>query len=65
MKNLSMKNLKKKTNTLYRYNQLSGIDLSDTNVGETDPTNTMITILTTVSGQIHFSHRNNAVNLRV
>ena len=65
MKNLSMKNLKKKTNTLYRYNQLSGIDLSEANVGETDPTNTMITILTTVSGQTHFSHRNNAVNLRV
>jgi hypothetical protein len=65
MKNLPMKNLIKKTNTLYRYNHLSGINLSETIVGETDPTNTMITILTTVSGQTHFSQRNKAVNLRV
>jgi hypothetical protein len=63
MKNLSMKNFKKKTNTLYRYNHLSGDGQSETTVG--DPTNTTITILTTVSAQTHLSHRQNGVKLWV
>ena len=65
MKNLPVKNFKKKTNTLYRYNHLSGINQSDTTVGETDPTNTTITVLTTVSGQTHLSHKHSPLKLRV
>ncbi|GAA4090884.1 hypothetical protein GCM10022392_10770 [Mucilaginibacter panaciglaebae] len=53
MKNLPVKKFKKKTNTLYRYNRLSGINQSDTTVGETDPTNTTITVLTTT----HLLHK--------
>ena len=47
MKNSPIKNFKKKTNKLYSYNRLSLVDQSDPTGG--DPTNTTITILTTVS----------------
>jgi hypothetical protein len=63
MKNLPVKNFKKKTNTLYSYNRLSGDNLSETTIGETDPTNTTITILTTASGQTHFSPKQNLAKL--
>ncbi len=65
MKNLTVKNFTKKTNKLYRYNNLSELNQSDTTVGETDPTNTTITVLTTVSGQTHLNNQQNAVKLRV
>jgi len=63
MKNLPVTNFKKKTNTLYSYNRLSGDNLSETTVG--DPTNTTITILTTVSAQTHLSNMQNAVKFRI
>ena len=63
MKNLPVRNFKKKTNTLYSYNHLSGDNQSDTTVG--DPTNTTITILTTVSAQTHLSNMQNAVKFRI
>ena len=63
MKNLPLRNFKKKTNTLYSYNHLSGDNQSDTTVG--DPTNTTITILTTVSAQTHLSNMQNAVKFRI
>ena len=46
MKQLSVKNLKKRTNTLFKYG--SGIKCagSDTDTGN-DPTNTTVTVLTT------------------
>jgi hypothetical protein len=47
MKNSPTKNFKKKTNKLYSYNGLSLVNQSDPTGG--DPTNTTITILTTVS----------------
>jgi hypothetical protein len=65
MKNLPVKNFKKKTNTLYRYNHLSGVNQLETTVGETDPTNTTITILTTASGQPHFSQRQSPLKLLI
>jgi len=65
MKNLPMKNFKKKTSTLYRYNHLSGVSQSENTVGETDPTNTTITILTTASGQPRFSQRQSPIKLRI
>ena len=65
MKNLPIKNFKKKTNTLYRYNHLSESSQLGTTGGETDPTNTTITVLTTISGQTHLSNRQNGVKLWV
>lgn len=54
MKNLPEKNFKKKTIKLYSFNNyLSGGNPTDTIIG--DPTNTTITVLTTVSGQIQLS----------
>jgi hypothetical protein len=47
MKNLPASNFKKKTSKLYRYQVGIIAGQSDTTVG--DPTNTTITILTTVS----------------
>lgn len=52
----AMKKLKKKTTTLYRFGR-QGAGRGTTTAGETDPTNTTITVLTTVSGQTHFAHR--------
>ncbi|MGF7079740.1 hypothetical protein ABIB50_002084 [Mucilaginibacter sp. UYCu711] len=55
MKHVQVKNFKRKTNTIHSYRGLSnGYDTQPT-VGETDPTNTVITILTTVSGQTHLA----------
>jgi len=69
MKNLLSKNFKKKTNKIYSYNQLamSGSDTTDTIIG--DPTNTTITVLTTVSGQGSFrkslkGNENQGINYR-
>lgn len=59
MKNLPINNFKKKTNILFRYNTLTPAEHSEANTGETDPTNTTITVLTTVSGQVHFSRIQN------
>jgi hypothetical protein len=47
MKNLPVSNFKKKTSKLFRYHGGVIAGQSDTTVG--DPTNTTITILTTVS----------------
>ncbi|MEB0261810.1 hypothetical protein [Mucilaginibacter sp. 10I4] len=63
MKNLPIKNFKKKTNKRYSFNNLSGVSSTETTVG--DPTNTVITILTTVSGQTHLTNRHTAVKFRV
>jgi hypothetical protein len=63
MKNLLMKNFKKKTNKVYSYDQLTGPNPTDTIIG--DPTNTTITVLTTVSGQTHLGNRPKAVKLRM
>jgi len=65
MKNLLSKNFKKKTNKIYSYNQLvmSGSDTTDTIIG--DPTNTTITVLTTVSGQVHLGNHSKATKIRV
>ena len=63
MKNLSVKNFKKKTNKRYSFNHLSGVSSTETTVG--DPTNTVITILTTVSGQTYLTNRPTAVKFRV
>jgi uncharacterized protein YgiB involved in biofilm formation len=49
MKNHLEKNLKKKTNTVFEFASGSQFGNSETTKGETDPTNTTITILTTVS----------------
>ncbi|WP_295769279.1 hypothetical protein [uncultured Mucilaginibacter sp.] len=52
MKNPNAKLFRKKTSRLYRFNPLSDTNGFETTVG--DPTNTTITILTTVSHQSHF-----------
>ncbi|MES2060449.1 MAG: hypothetical protein V4456_00915 [Bacteroidota bacterium] len=67
MKNLIVKNFKKKTNKLYSFNHLSGINSTDTPTDTIigDPTNTTITVLTTVSGPTHFNSRQNGDKLRV
>jgi len=59
MKNLLMK----KTNKIYSYNQLAGSGPADTIIG--DPTNTTITVLTTVSGPARLGNRGKAVKLRI
>ena len=64
MKNLLMKNFKKKTNRVYSYNQLMTSSIpTDTIIG--DPTNTTITVLTTVSGQTHLGNHSKEVKLRI
>jgi len=63
MKNLGVKIFKKKTNTVYSFNHLSGSDPAGTTVG--DPTNTVITILTTAGGPAHLTGRQHAVKLKV
>ncbi|NHA03302.1 hypothetical protein G7092_05835 [Mucilaginibacter sp. HC2] len=54
MKNLKEKTFKKKINKLYSFNVLENTGSSETTVG--DPTNTVITVLTTVSRQVQFGH---------
>jgi hypothetical protein len=63
MKSPAIKNLKKKTVTVFSYNQLSTVNPSDTNTG--DPTNTTITILTTVSGPALSLNQQNPVKRRL
>jgi hypothetical protein len=57
MKANASKNLRKRTNTIYRYHQVQTGTPGDPTVG--DPTNTTITILTTVSAQMHQAHPDN------
>ncbi|MCW3117925.1 MAG: hypothetical protein JWM28_2007 [Chitinophagaceae bacterium] len=53
MKNSSVRELKKGTNTVFLFNSAkSRMNRSETTKGETDPTNTTITILTTVSSML-------------
>jgi len=63
MKNSGVKNFKKKTNKLYRFNHLSSSDPSETTVG--DPTNTVITILTTASGPTYFTNQQDLLKQRI
>lgn len=59
MKNLKEKTFKKKISKLYSFNRSENSNSSETTVG--DPTNTVITVLTTVS---HFGQGLNQTNLR-
>jgi hypothetical protein len=64
MKNFPSKIFKKKTNKLYSFNLLSESDnLTETTVG--DPTNTIITTLTTASGQTHFGRPLKQMNFKI
>jgi hypothetical protein len=51
MKNSTAKVFKKKTNRIHSFNHFSGNSFMGTTIG--DPTNTIITTLTTASGQSH------------
>ncbi|WP_143822038.1 hypothetical protein [Mucilaginibacter pedocola] len=53
MNKLSAKFLKKRTQKVYRYGHAAGHGQAPSTF-ETDPTNTTITVLTTVSGSTHF-----------
>jgi len=64
MNNLTSKIFKKKTTRLYSYNALPGLGRLDPTVGETDPTNTTITVLTTVSGPAMAGGQKNMVEVR-
>ncbi|MDT3401041.1 hypothetical protein [Mucilaginibacter terrae] len=63
MKNPQAKLFKKKTSKLYRFNPLSESNGFETTVG--DPTNTTITILTTVSHQSGFGKSVNVGQLKL
>ncbi|TFF37690.1 hypothetical protein [Mucilaginibacter psychrotolerans] len=62
MKNIIAKKINKKINKLHRFNDLIDGNSAETTVG--DPTNTTITVLTTVSGQTHFGKPQREANIR-
>ncbi|MFD2865446.1 hypothetical protein ACFSYC_12165 [Mucilaginibacter antarcticus] len=63
MKNITAKSFKKKVNKLHRFSDLIDLHSAETTVG--DPTNTTITVLTTVSGPTHFGKPQRENNIRI